>query len=44
MRDHTWRMLTKDLEERVILDVMEVFARPHGSFHESFVSLSLILA
>ena len=39
MRDQEWAYL----EEKVILDVMDVFARPHGSFPEIFVSLSLIL-
>ena len=39
-----WGFLTGDLEDRVILDVMDVLGRPQGSYPESFVSLSLFLA
>ena len=33
-----------DLEDRVILDHVDVLDRPKGSYLESFVSLSLFLA
>ena len=38
------RSLTKDLEESVILDIMEVVGTPQGSYPESFMSSSLFLA
>ena len=36
--------LTEDLEDRVIHDVLDDISRPQGSYPESFVSLSLVLA
>ena len=36
--------LTGDLEDRAIVDVMDVLGRHKGSYPESFVSLSLFLA
>ena len=36
--------LTGDLEDRVVLDVMDVLGRPQGTYPESFVSTSLFLA
>ena len=33
-----------DLEDRVILDDMDVLGRPKGSYPESFRSMSLFLA
>ena len=38
------RFLTGDLEDKVILDVMDVLGRPKGSYPESFMSISLFLA
>ena len=35
--------LTRDLEDRVNLDVMNVIGRSQGSYPESFVSLSFFL-
>ena len=35
--------LTGDLENRVILDNMDDFGKPKGSYPEAFVSLSLFL-
>ena len=36
--------LTRDLEDRVILDTMDDLGGPQGSYPEGFVSLSLFLA
>ena len=36
--------LTGDLEDRVIIEVIDVLGRPQGSYSESFVSLSSFLA
>ena len=36
--------LTGDLEDRVIFDVIDVLGRHQGSYPESFVSISLLLA
>ena len=33
-----------DLQDRVMLDDMDVLGRPQGSYPETFVSLSLFLA
>ena len=44
----TWRtlggFLTRDLEDRVILDTMDDLGGPQGSYPEGFESLSLFLA
>ena len=37
-------LLTGDMEERVIHEVMDVLGRPRGSYPESVVLLSLFLA
>ena len=39
-----WGFLTEDLEDRVILDVMDVLDRPQGWYPENFMYLSLFLA
>ena len=36
--------LTRDMEDRVILGVMDDLGRPQGSYPESFVSISSFLA
>ena len=38
-----WGFLTGDLEDRAILDGIDVLGRPQGSCPESFVSISLFL-
>ena len=35
---------TIKMKERVILDIMDVVGRPQGSYPESLVSISLLLA
>ena len=39
-----WGFLTRDMEDRVILDTMNDLGGPQGSYPEGFVSLSLFLA
>ena len=39
-----WGFLTRDLEDRVILDTMDDLGGSQGSYPEGFVSLSLFLA
>ena len=38
-----WGFLTREMEDRVILDNMDDLGRPQGSYPEGFVSLSLFL-
>ena len=38
-----WWFLNRDMEDRVICDVMDVLDIPQGSYPESFIALSLFL-
>ena len=37
-----WGFLRGHLDDRVILDVMDILGRPQGSYPESFVLISLL--
>ena len=40
----TLRVLTGDMDDRVIHDILDVLCRAQGSYAESFIALSIVLA